>query len=494
MMAKAGIPEDQAAQIITDISAGDEEPWDRLTAVRTTYGRAASGGTVGGYMTLRNELPVEVMDHLDTTMDRIRATNRPPGPTLIFGGKKHEPELSEVDSITEIELPDSAYYGWFRDYRDMMLPTTEASAVFHLGASLAMVGAVIGRGAYVRHAGETMYPNMYNILVGETGRSRKDTAMKRATGMWTHGVNPGGDGPYHEIESVGSPEALVKEFVENPTILWRQTEMSMIFVTMNQKGTRNLRERLIQLWDTPDMVRNLVVNKDSRGEAKMPFLSLVGGIQPGRLADAMTVEEIHSGLANRMMFFPGSPQESKPDPPQADTREMGRLFNTMKSAVSILGKSGRGTRFDLDPAARSLFSDWYVRIGSQKRSDERMQEITVRHQNYMLKIALMHAVTDGDTVIRVSHLEPAMEIMAWQERVLAEAVPTWGSEVEQKIEQTILRMGRKHGSMSKSDYARKCTNRAWGAVQYNRVMEAMLKQGTVETVSENGIILYALAG
>ena len=113
-------------------------------------------------------------------------------------------------------------------------------------------------------------------------------AMKRAAGLFrmaSGGSSFASPEPYWEIESVGSPEALVKEFVEHPTIFWRQSEMSMIFVTMNQKGTKNLRERLIQLWDTPDMVRNLVVNKESRGEAAAPFLTLIGGIQPGRLAE-----------------------------------------------------------------------------------------------------------------------------------------------------------------------------------------------------------------
>lgn len=74
-------------------------------------------------------------------------------------------------------LPDAAWYGHSREFREIVGPSTEASSNYHLASFYLAVGASLGRSVYVDRAGR-QYPNIFTVLVGKSGGARKSTALR----------------------------------------------------------------------------------------------------------------------------------------------------------------------------------------------------------------------------------------------------------------------------------------------------------------------------
>ena len=492
LLAKAGIPVQQVAEIIDGIAtaAGDDEQWDRLTAVKTTYRRIADGQDVAGFSTLQREIGPQQLDYLTTRLDGLTRESHKP---ILLSGKTINLNGWEDDLYAPV--PDLAYHGWFGEYRDLMAPTTEASDTFHLASALTVAGAMMGRSIWTGHVSDRLHANLYTMLIGKSGTSRKDTAMKRATKLPDHVMTTSTNlfaAPYALKTHYGSGERLVEDFQNNPNILWRATEATNIF-TVIRRLSSTLGDRMIEAYDVPDFIENGVRNSPSRAEK--PYLSLLTAIQPRRLAEYITTEDIVSGLANRIMFFPGSPKPPMANPPSVDSLAASRLYVRLHDAIKQYG-FGNGQlnpQLMTNDEAEARMSAWY--LSQSEDEDEDRQSMRSRNQTFVRKIALIYAVSDASPVIRLDHIEAAIALVEWQWQGVVRMLPTWGAQKESRIEQRIIEVIRKHGPfLTRRQIQSKCSNPSkWTTLDFNRVFEGMEKSGQIERQTEERTVVYFLS-
>jgi hypothetical protein len=162
LLAKAGVPRIQAERIMGAAASGDVEHADRLRAVATTYARIERGLDVKGYTHLQAFLSPAVLAYVDAALDTVRVSKH------INFDLIAEPQARDAGRPALAPCPEEAFYGWFAAYREIMTPTTEACAAYHLGTALVYAGSLAGR-RISTHLGRTLYPNLYLTLVGETG-------------------------------------------------------------------------------------------------------------------------------------------------------------------------------------------------------------------------------------------------------------------------------------------------------------------------------------
>ena len=67
--------------------------------------------------------------------------------------------------------------GFLKDFLDFASPLTEASTQFHIGTALATLSAATGRRVYLDFGIKPIYPNLYVLVVGKSGISRKSSAI-----------------------------------------------------------------------------------------------------------------------------------------------------------------------------------------------------------------------------------------------------------------------------------------------------------------------------
>jgi hypothetical protein len=235
---------------------------------------------------------------------------------------KRKPTDPKTRAFEPAPIPPGAIRGWLERYVDLMEPTTEAPDAFHVASAMTFVGAMIGKRVGLFHASDELYANFYTLLIGPSGRSRKDTAIRRMRGMFFVPPPPG-----KPLIATGMPFMM-----------------------------------LIEAFDCPPSLQNNTVGgvEDSKGkprEARNPFVSIIATVQPEILAELIGSQQQYSGFLNRWLLVCGDGKGARPNPPPVDTA---RSYELIHEADAAIKSYPDGTLLRLDGDAESRWGDWYV--------------------------------------------------------------------------------------------------------------------------------------
>lgn len=357
-----------------------------------------------------------------------------------------------------------------------MKPTTEACDAYHLGTSLVYAGSLAGR-RISTHLGRTLFPNLFLTLVGETGKSRKDTAMSRGQSFFQGtptAINELRAIPFSTLRGVTSGEGLIDHLSENPRTLLYLSELSTMVRRARRQGTLTLMPTLIELWDAPPRVDLSRAGKDGLRGVDHPFLSLLAATTPQTLADDMSGADIESGFANRVLWVFGESTEALDDPPRPDEAKSGRLYNELREALALYPSS---IELQKDDHARAMWHDWYHAHHGRSYDNEDEARMAQRMGANIHRVALLYAASEAAPFISDLHLGAATAFVEWAFGATREHARRWGWGPDAKLASEII----DHlycGPMQNRDIARMVGERI-DPTQLHKVLDALLKTGQV---------------
>ena len=477
MLAKAGLAEEDAERVIEQVAtrAGDDDIRDRLLAVRTTYARQRGGMDVQGYHTLRETVTEGTLAAIDALLRPLREATAP-RITLGDGGSGRAVGLASSRPRFS-EPPDAAWRGWIGEYMEIMAPTTEAADAFHLGVGLTVAGAALGRTVRGRYAGGEIYPNLFSLLIGSAGGSRKDTAISRGV-PWPRIMERGGlmgtatESPYHLFSDAGSSQALIDVLAEQPNGLLYLSEFARLTRNARRQGTSDLIPTLLLAFDNPPQLQ--VVSRGKPALALNPCLSLIGAIQPDILSIEFGENDTSSGFTSRLLYFCGEGKDvALPDPPPPDGARLAGLYRQLLE----IREEGRELR--QDGTAGDAWDEFY--LTDRRRIVDGVTQDTMRTRLALLvrKVALIYAATERCDCIMREHLEAAIAVVEWQWANVCLLSGDWGASVGQAIERKVLSVLREHGAMPRRTLWELVRSPRWGVEQFSAVMRAMADTGIV---------------
>ena len=493
-LAKNGIPEEQALAIVERLSSDDNRRDDRIKTTQDTYDRYRRSLEIDGYQSLRSMMDAGSLAEIDAVLERQREAN---APRLIMGGKTATPPPPTDDNAAAREFlfsspPGSAYRGWIGAYADLMQPTTEAPRSFHLGVGFTIAGAILGRDVWADY-GEPMHANLYTLIVGKSGKTRKDTSIRRGTRMISDHHIQGGKivSPITRIiTDIGSAEGLMDELAEHANLMLYATEFSKLMGNARRKATGTIIPTLIQAWDAPMVMSSLTRGKPV--EAHFPYLSVVAATQPEILANLMTEDDVFSGFANRWFYVCGEPTRTPiANPPSVDHVVSRELYEELKArrgeAASLSGGIGLST------AARRRWTDWYTMDFHRDSDTAEEDAMRPRHAPLIRKLALIYAATEGTATIGVDQLDAAIAVIEWMGRNVRQMVGTWGQSPMGKLERRIREVLAQapNQTMRRRDLQRRCQARTWTARDFNQTLDAMKQNDVVLIDAVNTVQLAA---
>lgn len=473
-LAKNGVSE-SGVEAVLMTSGGEARDMQKI--VRSTFERLRSGGIVAGYQSL-----VDIIgeaQELAAVVDKYWQSRNPltqkPEIKVTFGGASVPlPEKTVFAAprdryrVEFDDLPDAVLYGAVGEYVDLMTPTTEAPPQFHLGAFVAMVGAMAGRTVYVPYADWELFANQYVMLVGTTGSSRKDTAINRALKTLVvadiaaqaakQAHNAGrlildGRPDLTVAYDVASETALIKTLSESKSVLLVQSELSSLFSKARRKGTETLLDVIIRAWDAPDVLENNSIS--NKITADRPTLSIIGATQPDRLREDMGNRETASGFANRWLPIPGGSNGPNAFPPPVNKPRRDALIGRIAQRLADIRASGKGqpVAVELAPECMPLWEKFYNAHWAQSYADLDVDALITRYPTLVIKLALLFSITEDSRSIRprieLHHLEAAIALIQWAYTQTKKIAGEWGASEEARIE------GRITGSLAKNGGAMK---------------------------------------
>ena len=351
-----------------------------------------------------------------------------------------------VNTPANLELPAIAWRGLFRDYRDMVGPTTEAADAFHYATFLQVFGCTIGRRLRVYHAG-WQYPNFYTCLVGRSGLTRKDTTWSRGGDILSrlHAETDGEESPpFRIVKGIRSYDGLLDELSgERKVRLIQLGELLSLLAKARQDSLGNIIPALNELYDCPERV-NPPVHQKSAADCREPFTSIMAGTTKAWLQKALTERDIYGGFANRWLYFYGLPKDPMPNPPKVDQGKRNKLVQELNQIRNWAEAVPNG-EITISNEAGALFEEYYRDYYRRCQQEGLIPTLIVRIQDFIWKIALLYAADTMSEAISVDYLEAAIAVGKYLEASVAEVFASFGTSNGKAQETKLLEFLRTEG-------------------------------------------------
>jgi len=347
--------------------------------------------------------------------------------------------LPAPEGWPEPPAPD-AYYGLAGDIVGAIAPHTEADPVAVLVQLLVACGALIGRGGWFEVEATRHYTNEFSVLVGDSALSRKGSALghvKRLLGEVEE------DFPTRMKKGLSSGEGVVW-LLRDPSgrdarapdpgapdrrLLLTEPEFARV---LSGRELSSLSPVLREAWDGEDLE---TLTRNSPLRATEAHLALIGHITAAELRHCSTTISIANGFLNRFLFVACRRTQLLPEGGERDP-----LGNTgLKDRLAQALEHARGAgQLRLHSSAKTYWSDRYKEM-SKRSMDGVTGALTARAEAHSIRLALIYALLDGASSIKVEHLQAAFALWEYAARSAVWAFgDATGDPLAEQIHRTLL--------------------------------------------------------
>lgn len=337
---------------------------------------------------------------------------------------------------------------------------TEPPYVYHRWCAISAIAAMLGRNFYLHHGHFRVFPNLYVMLLGESG-TRKSTAIKlqrkaiRAAGYETFAATKTTKEKFlldlegAETEEMnGLPEAEKKKVYDKilEKNLWGDTKLleepREVYISADEfnvfagAGNLDFYETLGDLWDWDDPKPYTHRLKNSRSVSIFqPTINILGGNTPDNFARAFPPEIMGQGFLSRMLLIHGERSDRKysipPLPLEGATDEIVNRMRSLRNSYSGAAVIATDAAALLD----KIYHQW------DEINDVRFRSYSTRRYTQLLKLCLIVSVAFGDREVSAYSVIAANTFLAASEAFMPEAIGQFGkgnnSDIASKVMQIL---------------------------------------------------------
>ncbi len=432
--------------------------------------------------------------------------------------------VEEADAETPPEgierLSEDCWVEPFGTYRSIMTDCTESPDEFHFFSLMTVIGALIGRKAFVKF-GRPTYPNIFLCLIGATGSTKKSTTMNHAIT-----VKNMIDKDLQTTDGSGSAEGIMEQLAfcdadpsEHEAIKgamgWKLKQKSDDGVDLDADWLYEKPQRRLLIHQDEftgllskakgrsgsgtNMIPNLLTVHDSPTEIRLPVrtkplliphpvVSMLSGSTAEFLTKWFDDQEWYSGFGNRMTFVRGDAQGSIPFPPSPDEEKLDKMAGRIKRAIQNLkwvgyGEMQKGTEFELDDEAKTLWESFYNEwhAGRDEDNPDHMaatQRTPEKAAKFALILAVLASVDFDDYIINAEDVNVAWKLSLYAEESTKTLVDQLVQEDKAASEQIIIRWMKGQGAATKEKIRHRFHR--YGSETFNRMFMAMEEVGMIE--------------
>jgi len=306
------------------------------------------------------------------------------------------------------------------DFLDGWMAFTDRSEppkMYHLWCAVSMIAACLQRKCYVEWGTITFYPNMYVVLVGPSGKTRKGTAMGPALTL---------------LEDLGiklAAEAITREALIRELKNANANDPSLDTGTMSFHSSLTVfapeltvflgyhnNQLLSDLTDWYDCRNKWTYRTKNVGTDEIigVYVNILGATTPDLIRTTMPLDAIGGGLTSRMIFVYEQEKYKTEPAPFLTSAELGLRDQLRADLERIYMMSGR---FKVAEEFMDLWAPWYVEQDKNPPfNDPRFDGYMARRPNHVMKLSMIvNASRTDDMLLRKSDLEKAIDILVQTE-------------------------------------------------------------------------------
>ncbi len=356
-------------------------------------------------------------------------------PIPITGLRKPLLEVNEINKAFDSENSD--FFGAYMTYAGVGV--SEPPAIFHRWSCCSIIGALLGRQAYLPFGHGSIFPNQYIMFMGAPG-SRKSTAINIGKKL----LSASGYSRY-AADKVSKERFLMdmKQFESNDLLDAADLEMltldepAEVFVVAEEftdfVGNNNMEfiTMLTKLWDCPSEYINPKIHGASV-KIEEPTVNILGGNTVQGFALAFPAEALGNGFLSRLLFIHGDTTGRKVTfPAVPDPLLVAFLANHLKEIKArVKGEFIMGE--EVKALCTRMYEE-YVDI-----DDIRFKHYGSRRFTHLLKLSMIIAAADLSMEIKVKHLMRANTMLATAEHHMPKALGEFGKSKYSDVSNQIL--------------------------------------------------------
>ena len=315
--------------------------------------------------------------------------------------------------------PDpAAWAGMAGAIAETIAPATEADPAAILAQLLVGAGAIIGRGAWVAVEASRHHPNEFVVLVGDSAKARKGSSwdhveqvLRRADPSFA-GTRSGLSTGEGLIWAARDPDGA-DPGVADPRLLVVEPEFVSVLKATG-RDINTLSPVLRSAWDGRPLA---LLTRTAPVRATKAHIAVIGHITAAELAAHTNAVEAANGFLNRFCFIACRRHRLLPDGGDLDPLGGTGMAERLGANLAAARRAGR-VYFDI--AARLEWHEIYAQLSAA--TDGLVGSLTARAEAHVLRLAMLDALIDGDSVIRPAHLRAGLALWDYAARSITWAM------------------------------------------------------------------------
>lgn len=314
------------------------------------------------------------------------------------------------------------------------------------------------------------------LLVGDSAKARKGSSwdhVRRLLATVDPSIKP------RVLTGLSSGEGLIWA-VRDPTtqdpgiqdqrLLVIEPEFASVLKAASREIS-TLSPTLRSAWDGRPLA---ILTRTAPARASTAHIAVIGHITQHELRRHITSVELANGYLNRILIVCCRRQRLLPDGGHHDPLAGTGLDRLLAAALKHARSVGH---VSLDDRAREQWHHAYHQLAAQP-ADGIIGQITARAEAHIIRLALIYALTDGQSQIRIPHLTAALALHDYAARSAAWALTgATGQPLAEQIHATL----RQHpGGLTRSQISQ-ILNHNQPAGQIDTALTALHTAGRVTT-------------
>lgn len=325
-------------------------------------------------------------------------------------------------------LHENALYGLVGDFIRLIDEHTEADKAAMLIQFLVLFGNIIGRKAHFKVESTKHYLKLFAVVVGQTAKARKGVSFNRVLPEFQH-VDPtwadkqilsglsSGEGLIAAVrDEVNTWDAKKQKMivadpgVQDKRLVVVEQEFASVLKVMSRE-TNTLSTLIRQAWDSGNL---RTLTKNNPYTATESHISIIGHITAEELMSSLRETDAVNGFGNRFLWIYSKRSKYIPFGSEVPVQKMAGFRSKLRSAINNAKNVGK---IDMDDEAARQWDLRYRNFGDGPGG--LYGALTARPEAQIRRIACIYALLDGESVVRLPHLDAACAVWDYADATVA---------------------------------------------------------------------------
>ncbi len=275
---------------------------------------------------------------------------------------------------------------WLDEYLGYTSVYTDAPPEFHRFIGLSMVGSAIGDKCFYQSGDHTLYPNIWLIILGNSTFMRKSTSLRFGKNILMRHY------PTRVYPNEYSIEKLLEILKEHRIGTFFHFEFISFMNLLNRDYMAGMKNLFTELFDVPEtFIRK---TKQMEINIERPVISMIAATTNSWFLERVQESDLDGGFLPRFLFVPAISKPKFKLPIKMDMKDKEEVAHNLAELVTTVAVDINGEHdFIMDSESEKLYATWCE--GHEQRcidDPQRYRNFTVRHGDYLLKLAMIHQV------------------------------------------------------------------------------------------------------